>query len=124
MDAEECVTRVRRLCLGLAESTEKLSHGEPTFFTNKRVFAMCSLNHHKDGRFGVVLPAAPGMQLAFLEADAKKFYYPPYVGVNGWIGVHLDAVDDEELGGLLTDAWKWIRQKSMPKATARRRAGI
>jgi hypothetical protein len=28
---------------------EKLSHGEPTFFTPKRVFAMFAENHHGDG---------------------------------------------------------------------------
>lgn len=124
MDREECVKRVRRICLGLAESTEKLSHGEPTFFTRKRVFAMCSLNHHADGRFAVFLPAAPGMQAAFLEAAPKKFYYPPYVGVKGWIGVHLDAVDDEELGDLVTQAWKFIRQNLRAQPAKKGRAGI
>jgi hypothetical protein len=119
MDRDECVGRVRRICLGPGDSSEKLSHGEPTFFTKKRVFAMCSLNHHQDGRYAVVLPTEPGMQAAYLEAAPKKFYYPPYVGVKGWIGVKLDQVDDEELGDLVTQAWKFIRQPA-----TKRRAGI
>ena len=42
--------RVRKICLSLPDSMEKLSHGEPTFFVKKRVFAMFSNNHHHDGR--------------------------------------------------------------------------
>ena len=34
--------RVRKICLSLPDSMEKLSHGEPTFFVKKRVFAMFS----------------------------------------------------------------------------------
>ena len=33
---EKHVERVRRLCLALPETWEKLSHGEPTFFVKKR----------------------------------------------------------------------------------------
>ena len=40
--------RVRKICLSLPGTTEKISHGEPTFFTKKRVFAMFSNNHHHD----------------------------------------------------------------------------
>jgi len=31
--------RVRRICAALPETTEKLSHGEPTFLVRKKVFA-------------------------------------------------------------------------------------
>src|SRR5678816_2463109 len=40
--------RVRRICLSLPDTMEKISHGEPTFFVRKRVFAMFSNNHHND----------------------------------------------------------------------------
>jgi hypothetical protein len=30
--------RVRMMCLALPDASEKLSHGEPTFFASKRVF--------------------------------------------------------------------------------------
>lgn len=30
--------RVRRLCLALPDTSEKLSHGEPTFFVHKKVY--------------------------------------------------------------------------------------
>jgi hypothetical protein len=57
---EKLQARVRRICAALPEVTEKLSHGEPTFFVRKKVFAMCSTNHHNDGHFAVVIPAASG----------------------------------------------------------------
>lgn len=101
--------RVRAICLAFPGATEKLSHGEPTFFTaKKRGFAMLSNNHHDDGHVAVWLPAAPGEQEALLQQDPAKFYRPPYVGVKGWVGVNLDQVDDEELGALLTEAWRLI----------------
>src|SRR5882757_5517184 len=89
---EKHVERVRKLCLALPETMEKLSHGEPTFFVKKRVFAMCSINHHNDGHVAVVIPAAIGVQAALIEASPKKFYMPPYVGVRGWVGIELEHV--------------------------------
>jgi hypothetical protein len=48
-DSGEHLGRVRRICAALPGTTEKLSHGEPTFFSGK-VYAMFSNNHHKIGR--------------------------------------------------------------------------
>src|SRR5678815_2494145 len=76
---EKHVERVRKICLSLPETFEKLSHGEPTFFVRKRVFAMCSINHHNDGHIAVTVPAAIGVQAALIESAPKKFYRPPYV---------------------------------------------
>jgi hypothetical protein len=47
--SEKHLRRVRRLCAALPETTEKLSHGEPTFFAAKKVFCMFANNHHNDG---------------------------------------------------------------------------
>jgi hypothetical protein len=105
---EKRLERVRRICMALPETMEKLSHGEPTFFVRKRVFAMCSNNHHNDGHIAVVLPAAIGVQAALVEANPEKFYRPPYVGVRGWIGVELNRVDDEELALHVREAWRLI----------------
>jgi hypothetical protein len=94
--------------MALPETVEKISHGEPTFFVRKKVFAMCSNNHHQDGHLAVVLPAAIGLQAALIEASPRKFYKPPYVGVRGWIGVELNRVDDEELAFHIHEAWRLI----------------
>jgi len=105
--------RVRRICLALPETWEKLSHGEPTFFVGKKVFAMFSNNHHNDGHIAVWCPAPLGMQAILIEAEPKKFYKPPYVGVRGWIGIELDQIRDEELSSHLTQAWRMIAPKKL-----------
>lgn len=120
---EQHIERVRRICLALPEATEKLSHGEPTFFVRKKVFAMCSINHHDDGHVAVTLPAAIGIQEALIKESPKKFYRPPYVGVRGWIGVELDRVSDKELALHVREAWRLIAPEKLhvmldePRAT-------
>jgi hypothetical protein len=101
------LNRIRRICSALPETTEKLSHGEPTFFC-KKVFAMCSLNHHNDGHVAVLVPAPPGVQSMLVEGSPEKFYKPKYVGGAGWIGIELDKVSDEELEFHIREAWRLI----------------
>ncbi|HEY1800836.1 MAG TPA: MmcQ/YjbR family DNA-binding protein [Terriglobales bacterium] len=110
---EDHVRRVRRICMNLPETTEKLSHGEPTFFVRKKVYAMLSNNHHNDGHVAVWIPAAPGMQAMLIQSDPDKFYKPPYVGVRGWVGIELERVSDEELAVHLLDAWRLIAPKKL-----------
>jgi hypothetical protein len=112
-DGEKHVERVRKICLALPETWEKISHGEPTFFVGKRVFAMCSTNHHNDGHYAVTVPAAIGVQAALLEANPKKFYRPPYVGTAGWIGIELPRVKDKELALHLREAWLLIAPEKL-----------
>lgn len=114
--AEEHLRRLRRICMSFPETTEKLSHGEPTFF-RKKVYAMFDNNHHNDGHMAVWVPAAPGIQEMLISTAPKKFFKPPYVGVNGWIGIELDAVDDEELVSYLHDAWKLVAMKPKKRST-------
>ena len=54
--------RVRCICSILPETTEKLSHGEPTFFVKNKVFVMFADNHHNDGHIAVWLPVPAGFQ--------------------------------------------------------------
>jgi hypothetical protein len=107
----EQIQRVRRLCAALPGTSEKPSHGEPTFFVNKRVFAMFSNNHHNDGHVAVWIPAPPGHQAALIHSAPKVYYRPPYVGVKGWVGIELDQIGDEELAGHLAEAWRLIAAK-------------
>ena len=93
---------VREICLGLPETSERLSHGAPTFFVReKRSFATVWNNHHGDGRFALICAAPEGMQAALVETDPERFYVPPYVGHRGWIGVRLDrGFDRDEIAGI------------------------
>jgi hypothetical protein len=110
-DGEEHLRRVRRICSTLPETTEKLSHGEPTFFVRKKVYAMLAHNHHNDGHIAVWIPAAPGYQAMLISTWPQKFFRPPYVGVRGWVGIELASVDDDELATHLQEAWSLVAPK-------------
>jgi hypothetical protein len=110
---EKQIERVRRICLSLPETMEKLSHGEPTWFVRKKVFAMFSNNHHNDGHVAVTLPVPLGVQAGLIKASPEKFYKPPYVGVRGWVGIEIDQIDDEELALHLREAWRLIAPEKL-----------
>src|SRR5205085_12210891 len=112
-EGSEQIERVRRICLALPETWEKISHGEPTWFVRKKVFAMFSNNHHHDGHVAVTVPAAIGVQEMLIAKSPKKFYRPPYVGVRGWIGIELDRVSDKELALHLEEAWRLIAPRKL-----------
>jgi hypothetical protein len=99
--------RVRALCLALPETSERLSHGAPTFFVRgKKAFTMVLDDHHGDGIFGLWAAAPPGNQELLVSANADRFFRPPYVGHRGWLGVRLnDGVDWDELEGIVEDAF-------------------
>lgn len=111
LDGGTQLERVRRICISIPGVTERVSHGEPTFFTPKRVFVMFANNHHNDGHVAVWIPAAPGAQAAMIDEAPDVYYRPPYVGVSGWVGVELAKVDDEQLGALIREAFRLISAK-------------
>jgi hypothetical protein len=113
---EKHLERLRRICLALPNAIEKLSHGEPTFFTPKKSFAMFSENHHDDGHLAVVLPVGFDEQERLIEERPACFYFPAYVGVSGWVGVELDRVGDAELESLVHAAWRRVAPKRALKA--------
>lgn len=92
--ADECLQRVRALCLALPGATERVSHGEAAFFVKKQFLTMS--DHHHDDRFGFWAAAPEGAQERWIGADADRFFRPPYVGGRGWIGVYLDVEQDWE----------------------------
>jgi hypothetical protein len=110
---EKQIERVRRICLALPEATEKISHGEPTWFVRKKVFAMFSNNHHDDGHVAVTIPAAIGIQEMLIQRNPKKFYRPPYVGVRGWVGIEVKQVSDKELALHINEAWGLIAPQKL-----------
>jgi hypothetical protein len=105
--------RVRRVCLALPETSEKLSHGEPTFFVDGKVFVMFANNHHGDGHIAVWVPVPPGMQAALIEKAPETFYRPPYVGGRGWVGIELARISDEDLRFHAHLAWELIAPKRL-----------
>ena len=115
VDSDEQLRRLRRICATLPGTAERLSHGEPTFFAGKKVYAMFDNNHHNDGHIAVWIPAPPGVQAMLINTWPDRFFKPPYVGVRGWVGIELDRVSDEELVTHLCEAWRLIATPSKSK---------
>jgi hypothetical protein len=106
-ERERTLNRIREICLALPETSERPSHGAPTFFVRrKRAFLMVLTDHHGDGRFAVWCAAADGVQSMLVQAEPERFFVPPYVGHRGWLGVRLDrGIDRDELAGIAEDAY-------------------
>ena len=106
-DRERTLERLREICLGFPEASERLSHGAPTFFVQgKKAFLMVLTDHHGDGRFAVWCAAPAGLQATLVDADPEKFFVPPYVGHRGWLGVRLDrGLEWDEIAGIAEDAY-------------------
>ena len=108
------IDSLRDLCMALPEVTERLSHGEPTWFVrDKKVFVMLA-NHHHDDRLAFWCAAPEGAQEMLVESDPERYFRPPYVGHRGWLGVYLDVpVDWDEIEELVTDAYCLIAPRKL-----------
>jgi hypothetical protein len=117
-ERQRILTRLRDLTLGLPETSERLSHGAPTFFVQeKRSFVMVLTDHHGDGRFAIWCAAPQGLQVMLVEADPERFFVPPYVGHRGWLGMRLDrALDWDELAGIVEDAYAEVAPRKLVEA--------
>jgi hypothetical protein len=106
--------RLRTLCLGLPEVTERLSHGEPTWFVRgKKTFVMFA-DHHHDDRLAFWCAAPPGAQEAIVGSEPDRYFRPPYVGPRGWLGVWLDVpVDWGEIADIVDDAYRAVAPKRL-----------
>lgn len=115
------VDRLRALCLALPEVTEKVSHGEPTWFV-KKVFVTLA-DHHHDDRLAFWCAAQPGVQEELVAAGPERFFRPPYVGGRGWLGVWLDVpVDWDEVAEIVTDAYLAIAPRRLAEEVRSRTA--
>jgi hypothetical protein len=123
MSPEQVLAKVREICLALPETSERQSHGAPTFFIReKRSFLMVLTNHHGDGRFAIWCAAPEGMQDMLVAADGERFFVPPYVGHRGWLGVRLDrGIHWDELAGIVEDAYAEVAPAKLVEAARLRR---
>jgi hypothetical protein len=112
---QRIVSQLRKLCLALPEANEKISHGEPTWFAGKgRVFAMLDDHHHGAAHLSVWLPQPAGRAADLIEAEPERFFFPPYVGSSGWVGMVLDVKPDWEMvEALLTDAYRHVARPKL-----------
>jgi predicted DNA-binding protein (MmcQ/YjbR family) len=123
--------RLRKLCLALPGATEKVSHGEVTWFA-KKVFVMMS-DHHHDDRLAFTCPAPEGAQEVLVATQPHKFYRPPYVGHLGWLGIYLDVpeTDWNEIADLVVQAYRQVAPRQLiaqldaetPRSAVKSRSG-
>jgi predicted DNA-binding protein (MmcQ/YjbR family) len=120
------IKQLREICLALPGTTEKEAWGECTFRAGGKMFAMTDNNHHESGHVAVWVKSPAMVQEILVHSDPKRFFVPPYVGHNGWVGVRLDVkVDWEQLAGILADGHKMTAQKprsATPRASRPRPA--
>jgi len=101
--------RLRKICLALPDATEKIAWGEPTWRVGGKLFAQMDTHHHGADHIAVWLPMPLGAQEALVEADAGRFFVPPYVGHRGWVGVRIDRNPDwGVVAGLVEEAYRLI----------------
>ncbi|HUV18961.1 MAG TPA: MmcQ/YjbR family DNA-binding protein, partial [Ilumatobacteraceae bacterium] len=108
-DHDGFLERIRRLAATFPNSSEKVSHGRPAFFT-KKVFAYYGGSLKVDGEWvqhphSLVVQPDQGDRRALLEDG--RVYVPAYLGPSGWIGIDLDAATDwSEIAELLDASYR------------------
>ena len=112
------LARVRQICLSLPETTERASHGAPSFFIRDKV---CFVNYmddqHDDGRLALWCACPPGMREGLVKAEPEHYFVPPYVGVRGWIGVRLDrGIDWDDVERVIRGAYLAVAPKKIAAA--------
>jgi len=111
---DDPLDRLRPLCLALPETTERISHGEPTWFVRDKKTFVTYADHHHDDILAFWCAAPEGVQGMLVESDPERFFVPPYVGHRGWLGVRLDVdVDWDEVADLVEDAYRVIAPKKL-----------
>jgi predicted DNA-binding protein (MmcQ/YjbR family) len=104
--------RIRALCLALPETFEVEAWGHPTFRVGSgrgRIFCTAAA----DGA-SLTVKADP-LEREALLADEERFYFPPYVGGKGWVGVRCEdvQVDWAEVAELIATSYCLIAPKRL-----------
>ncbi|MFD4469636.1 MmcQ/YjbR family DNA-binding protein [Rhodococcus sp. NPDC058505] len=116
MTAPRPLDRLRDLCLALPEATERLSHGEPSWFVRRAPQFVSYADRHHDDRIAFWAAAPAGAQRDWVARDSARFFVPPYVGGRGWIGVYLDVgpngvptqADWRDIEDIVEDAYRTV----------------
>ena len=111
---DDPLERLRTLCLSMPEATERLSHGEPTWFVRGKKTFVTYADHHHDDRLAFWCAAPDGVQAEMVSAEPDRFFVPPYVGVRGWLGVRLDiSTDWAEIAAIVREAYRHVAPRTL-----------
>jgi len=112
--------KVREAALELPETSERLSHGQPTFFVAGKQFAQFRMNHHGDERTVVcVRTSSLDEQAMLLEADPETYSKPAYLP--SWIAINLagDKVDWAHVADRIAESWELAAPRRLLEAGGR-----
>jgi hypothetical protein len=111
---------VRAAALELPETTEKLSHGQPTFFVAGKQFAQFRHNHHGDGKTVVcVRVSSLDEQAMLLEADPETYSKPAYMP--SWLSINIagESVDWSHVADRVAASWELAAPRRLLEAGGR-----
>jgi hypothetical protein len=109
--------RVRQAALELPETSERLSHGQPTFFVAGKQFAQFRDNHHGDGRTVVcVRVGSLDEQAMLLEADPDSYSKPAYLP--SWLSISVagENVDWDHVSDRVAQSWELAAPRRLLEA--------
>ncbi len=99
---------VRELCLSLPETSERLSHGTPTFFVGKKLFA-----HIRDDMATLSVKMAFDERDVMMAAEPRTFFITPHYLKYEMVVIHVDAIDRERLDEELRKSWALAATKKI-----------
>ena len=112
---ENPLEKLRHICLSFPETSERLSHGEPTWFVREKKTFVTYANHHHNDVLAFWCAAPDGAQETLIATDPDRFFRPPYVGHRGWLGVRLDVhpIDWDQIADLVAAAYRMVAPKKL-----------
>jgi predicted DNA-binding protein (MmcQ/YjbR family) len=123
--ATAALARIRKLCLSFPDTSERTSHGGPTFFIRKKnAFLMFLDNHHGDGRLAIWCACPAEVRPMLIDsAQQDEYFLPPYVARIGWVGIRLDRkLPWGQIASLIEQAFL-TRMASLPVPRRRLKPG-
>jgi hypothetical protein len=112
--------RVREAALELPETSERLSHGQPTFFVAGKQFAQFRDNHHGDEKTVVcVRVSSLDEQAMLLEADPNIYSKPAYMP--SWLSISVagEGVDWDHVSDRIATSWELAAPRRLLEAGGR-----
>lgn len=124
--SDPLIQRLRQICLELPETYEKEGWGECTFRVNKgTMFAMTDCNHHGSGHTAVWVKANPVIQDMMVKSDPNRFFVPPYMGPQGWIGVRLQPKSNwKEISSIIRDGYEMSQPRTSKRSVSKSKPGL
>jgi hypothetical protein len=110
--ADRHLDELRAIIEAWPETSEKLSHGAPTWWGGKKTFACHHAGQYDEGREGVWIKASDGAQNMLIDDNPERFYRPKYLGPSGWVGVRFGSRPDwAQIRFLLEQGYRLVAPK-------------